>query len=162
MGFEPTSPEGHRLSRLTLIYMIRALLCSFEDHSAIPANNNLYTSLKIITIIHMNGKKNTLIVVHDKNFQEILSNNRIIVADFWAKWCSPCRAMNLLIEDLSNIYAEQVLFIKLNVDENSITPSKYGISSIPTFLIIKDSQVMESIIGAVDQEMFENKINKYL
>ena len=65
-------------------------------------------------------------------------------------------------KDLSNIYTEQVLFIKLNVDENSITPSKYGISSIPTFLIIKDSQVMESIIGAVDQEMFENKINKYL
>ena len=84
------------------------------------------------------------------------------MADFWAEWCSPCRAMNPLIEDLSNIYAEQVLFIKLNVDENSITPSKYGISSIPTFLIIKDSQVMESIIGAVDQEMFENKINKYL
>ena len=110
----------------------------------------------------MNIKKNTPIVIRDDNFNEILSNHKLVVVDFWAEWCSPCRAMNPIIEDLSNIYADQVTFVKLNVDENSIIPSKYSISSIPTFLIMKNSQVMESIIGAVDQEIFENKINKYL
>ncbi len=70
--------------------------------------------------------------------------------------------MNPIIEELSLIYENKIVFAKLNVDKNPISPSKYGISSIPTFLIIKNGQVMNSIIGAITQELFEEKLNEYL
>ena len=102
------------------------------------------------------------LVISDENFNQIIEKNPIVVVDFWAEWCGPCRAMNPMIEELSSIYENKIVFAKLNVDKNPIIPSKYGISSIPTFLIIKNGQVMNSIIGAITQELFEEKLNEYL
>ncbi len=102
------------------------------------------------------------LVISDENFNQIIDENPIVVIDFWAEWCGPCRAMNPIIEELSLIYENKIVFAKLNVDKNPISPSKYGISSIPTFLIIKNGQVMNSIIGAITQELFEEKLNEYL
>ena len=102
------------------------------------------------------------LVISDENFNQIIEENPIVVVDFWAEWCGPCRAMNPIIEELSLIYENKIVFAKLNVDKNPISPSKYGISSIPTFLIIKNGQVMNSIIGAITQELFEEKLNEYL
>ena len=93
---------------------------------------------------------------------EVIQSAQPVMVDFWAEWCGPCRAMNPIIEELSLIYENKIVFAKLNVDKNPISPSKYGISSIPTFLIIKNSQVMNSIIGAITQELFEEKLNEYL
>ena len=102
------------------------------------------------------------LVISDENFNQIIEENSIVVVDFWAEWCGPCRAMNPIIEELSLIYENKIVFAKLNVDKNPISPSKYGISSIPTFLIIKNGQVMNSVIGAITQELFEEKLNEYL
>ena len=102
------------------------------------------------------------LVISDENFNQIIDENPIVVVDFWAEWCGPCRAMNPIIEELSLIYENKIVFAKLNVDKNPTSPSKYGISSIPTFLIIKNGQVMNSIIGAITQELFEEKLNEYL
>ena len=102
------------------------------------------------------------LVISDENFNQIIDENPIVVVDFWSEWCGPCRAMNPIIEELSLIYENKIVFAKLNVDKNPISPSKYGISSIPTFLIIKNGQVMNSIIGAITQELFEEKLNEYL
>ena len=102
------------------------------------------------------------LVISDENFNQIIDENPIVVVDFWAEWCGPCRAMNPIIEELSLIYENKIVFAKLNVDKNPISPSKYRIRSIPTFLIIKNGQVMNSIIGAITQELFEEKLNEYL
>ena len=102
------------------------------------------------------------LVISDENFNQIIDENPVVGVDFWAEWCGPCRAMNPIIEELSLIYENKIVFAKLNVDKNPISPSKYGISSIPTFLIIKNGQVMNSIIGAITQELFEEKLNEYL
>ena len=102
------------------------------------------------------------LVISDENFNQVIDENPVVVVDFWAEWCGPCRAMNPIIEELSSIYENKIVFAKLNVDKNPISPSKYGISSIPTFLIIKNGQVMNSIIGAITQELFEEKLNEYL
>ena len=102
------------------------------------------------------------LVISDENFNQVIDENPVVVVDFWAEWCCPCRAMNPIIEELSLIYENKIVFAKLNVDKNPISPSKYGISSIPTFLIIKNGQVMNSIIGAITQELFEEKLNEYL
>ena len=101
-------------------------------------------------------------IINDDDFTQTITNNQLVVVDFWAEWCGPCKAMNPIIEELSSIYEKQVLFAKINVDQNPIIPSKYEISSIPTFLIIKNGQIMNSIIGVVTQEIFEEKINEYL
>ena len=102
------------------------------------------------------------LVISDENFNQVIDENPVVGVDFWAEWCGPCRAMNPIIEELSLIYENKIVFAKLNVDKNPISPSKYGISSIPTFLIIKNGQVMNSIIGAITQELFEEKLNEYL
>jgi len=96
--------------------------------------------------------------VTDINFEQFISSNRLVVVDFWAEWCAPCRAIAPIIQQLAKQYAGKVVFGKLNVDENPVTASKYGIMSIPTLLFFLDGGVVDFIIGAVPKRNIEAKI----
>lgn len=104
-----------------------------------------------------------LLQVSDADFeQEILKSELPVLVDFWAAWCGPCRAIAPVIEELAKDYAGKVKIAKMNVDENSKTPVKYGIRAIPTLILFKNGNVMEQITGAVSKSQIDTAIKKML
>ncbi|MGB9622622.1 MAG: thioredoxin [Candidatus Bathyarchaeia archaeon] len=98
----------------------------------------------------------------DSNFNEEIAKHHLIVVDFWASWCGPCRMMAPIIEGLAKEYAGRIVFGKLNVDENPATSRKYGIMSIPTLMIFRDGQILDKIVGAVPKTVLEGRILRSL
>jgi thioredoxin 1 len=97
----------------------------------------------------------------DDNFStEVLKSDLPVVVDFWATWCGPCRMIAPIMEELAEKYEGKVKIGKLDVDENQQTAIKYGVRSIPTVLILKGGEVIDTVIGAVPKTMFIEKIQK--
>ncbi|MEI6184633.1 MAG: thioredoxin [Bacteroidota bacterium] len=95
----------------------------------------------------------------DSNFQtEVLSSDKLVVVDFWAEWCGPCRAIGPVIEELSKEYEGKAKIGKLNVDNNSNVSTNFGITSIPCILFFKGGQIVDKQIGAVPKSVLDKKI----
>ena len=102
------------------------------------------------------------IILSDATFSSEISKYPILVVDFWAAWCGPCRMVAPIIEQLAKEYSGRVAFGKLNVDENPLTSSEFQVESIPTLLIFRDGEPVDGIIGAVPKDQIESKINAHL
>jgi len=101
--------------------------------------------------------------VTDTDFdQQIISNPSPVLVDFWAPWCGPCRMAEPVMEELSNEYVNKVIIAKVNVDENQVTSSKYGVMSIPTTILFKGGQEIGRQTGFAGKEGFEELIKKAL
>ena len=88
--------------------------------------------------------------VSDATFDvEVLQSSTPVLIDFWAPWCGPCRAIAPVVEELAGEYAGKLKVVKMNVDENQATPSRYGVRGIPNLILFKGGQVHEQIVGAV-------------
>jgi len=99
----------------------------------------------------------------DSNFdQEVLQSKVPVVVDFWAVWCTPCRIVSPIIEELAKEYEGKVKVGKLNVDENQQISSKFGIMSIPSILIFKNGNPVKTIIGAQGKEKYKQEIEEVL
>jgi thioredoxin 1 len=103
-----------------------------------------------------------VVKLDSSSFDSFLNTDLPVLVDFWADWCMPCRMMAPVMEELAQAYAERALFGKVNVDENPQIASRYGIMSIPHFLIFKNGTRVEKIVGAVGRDPLENAIKKYL
>ncbi|MEA1900654.1 MAG: thioredoxin [Thermodesulfobacteriota bacterium] len=93
---------------------------------------------------------------------EVLKSDKPVLIDFWAPWCGPCMAISPLVEQLAGEFGDKIKFVKCNVDDNPISPGKYGIRSIPTLMFFKDGNVVEQVIGIVAKSKLEDVINKIL
>jgi thioredoxin 1 len=104
-----------------------------------------------------------ILEIDDRSFDsEILKADKPALVDFWAPWCGPCKAIGPVIEDLASTFGSRIKFAKCNVDNNPITPGKYGIKAIPTLIFFKDGQVVEQITGMVAKSKLEDAIQKVL
>jgi thioredoxin 1 len=99
----------------------------------------------------------------DANFQsDVLGSAKPVLVDFWAAWCGPCRVMAPIIEELAGELEGQLTVGKMNVDEHPQTPGGYNILSIPTFLLFKNGQVAEQMVGTMSKEQMKERIMKHL
>ncbi|MBQ5774633.1 MAG: thioredoxin [Paludibacteraceae bacterium] len=100
--------------------------------------------------------------VLDANIKTLLAENSILVVDFWAPWCGPCKMMLPVVEELAAEYEGRVPVGKLNVDENPETCEEYGIMSIPTLLFFKNGELVERIVGAARKNDVQKVIETLL
>ncbi|MDA8140404.1 MAG: thioredoxin [Desulfobacteraceae bacterium] len=104
-----------------------------------------------------------IVDVSDSSFDnEILQADKPAVVDFWAPWCGPCKAIGPVIEELAGTYAGQIKFAKCNVDDNPVTPGKFGIKAIPTLIFFKKGKVVDQITGMVAKSKLEDSLKGVL
>jgi thioredoxin 1 len=98
--------------------------------------------------------------VSDADFEsEVLKSGTPVVVDFWAEWCGPCRMIGPALEEIAGSLGEKVKIVKLNVDENPATASKYGVMSIPTLMMFKNGELASRQVGAAPKQKLEQWIN---
>ncbi len=101
--------------------------------------------------------------IDDSSFDaEVLKSEKPVMVDFWAPWCGPCKAIGPVIEELAGSFGDNVKFTKCNVDDNPVTPGKYGITAIPTLIFFKGGDVVEQITGIVAKSKLEDAMNALL
>jgi thioredoxin 1 len=98
----------------------------------------------------------------DVNFEETVNKNPLILVDFWAGWCGPCRALAPTIAELANDLTGKVLVAKLNVDENPKTAEKFQVFSIPTVVLIKGGQEVDRIVGLCPRKQYDTALEKHM
>jgi len=102
-----------------------------------------------------------MLEVNDKNFDEnVLKSDKLVIVDFWAPWCGPCKVMKPLLEKLeyNNV---NIKFVEYNVDDNVVYSAMYTIRSIPNIMFFKDGEMVEQFIGTTSKNILEETINRY-
>lgn len=94
--------------------------------------------------------------------QEVLKGKDLVMVDFWAVWCGPCRVIAPVVDELAQEYEGRLRVLKLNTDENPDVASRYQIMGIPTLLFFKDGKPVDKIVGAAAKKQFKDKIDSLL
>ena len=104
-----------------------------------------------------------IMAVDDINFQsEVLDQAGVVVVDFWAPWCAPCRALSPVIEAVANTYDGRVRFAKLNTEDNAYIPTLYQVRSIPTVAVFKGGKMVDGVVGLVNADFLGKLVDKAL
>jgi thioredoxin 1 len=104
-----------------------------------------------------------IIEIDDDSFEtKVLQSDKPVMVDFWAPWCGPCKAIAPTVEALEKEFGDRMTFAKVNVDENPISPSKYGVQAIPTLIFFKNGEIADQITGMVAKEKLEETIKSVL
>ena len=99
--------------------------------------------------------------VSDTSFDsEVLKSDLPVLIDFWAPWCGPCKAIGPVVEELAEEYGGRLKVVKMNVDDNPQTPSRYGVRGIPNLILFKGGEVREQIVGAVPKAQLVKAIDQ--
>jgi thioredoxin 1 len=101
-------------------------------------------------------------IASSSEFDEKIKTSSLVLVDFWAPWCGPCRMIGPILEKLSKEFEGKAEILKVNVDDHSDIAAKFKITSIPTIIFFKNGQVVEQVVGALPQVQLNQKIKKYL
>jgi len=117
---------------------------------------------KMKRMIEIQKYPDSPIKVDDKDFESTVAKYPLVVIDFWADWCPPCKMLAPIVEELAKKYKGRIVFGKLDVSANKMVPTKFGIRGIPTLLIFNKGKLIDRIVGVQPMSMLETKLNQYL
>ena len=101
--------------------------------------------------------------ITDQSFEaDVLQSDKPVLVDYWAEWCGPCKMIAPILDDVSKDYDGRLQIAKMNVDENRDIPAKFGIRGIPTLMLFKGGQKVDTVVGAVPKTTLSGTITKYL
>ena len=101
--------------------------------------------------------------ITDANFEvEVMQSDKVVLVDFWAAWCGPCRMVGPVIEEISGEYEGKAIVGKVDVDANQEFAAKYGVRNIPTVLVFKNGEVVEKQVGVAPKATYAQKIDAHL
>ena len=99
-------------------------------------------------------------IVTDANFDTVIAENNLVLVDFWAEWCGPCKKLSPILDEISQ--EENLLVAKVNIDDNPIKPKDYSVASIPTMILFKDGKPVNTIIGAKPKHILLKELAEYI
>jgi len=100
------------------------------------------------------------VIVTDANFDTVIAENNLVLVDFWAEWCGPCKKLSPILDEISQ--EENLLVAKVNIDDNPIKPKDYSVASIPTMILFKDGKPVNTIIGAKPKHILLKELAEYI
>ncbi len=101
-------------------------------------------------------------VATNTNFEELLQDGKLVIVDFWATWCGPCRMLSPLLDEVEEEMADKISVVKVNVDDADEIAMRYRIMNIPTLLFFKNGQLVDKTVGAMPKNVLVDKINANL
>ena len=101
------------------------------------------------------------IEVTDDTFESTIADNKLVLVDFWAPWCGPCRIVAPVLDEIAGEHGDKVTIAKVNTDENQVVASKHGIMSIPTMMLFKDGEKIDQMVGALPKPQIMAKLEPH-
>lgn len=104
-----------------------------------------------------------IVTITDDSFEEEVINAQLpVLVDFWAEWCGPCKMIAPVLDDIANTYEGKLKVAKINIDENSLTPQKFGVRGIPTLMLFKNGELESTKVGAISKSQLTAFLDSHL